>query len=155
MFTRLRIIPEVQLAVWGGLLHGVWEFLHSSFYTDHVRGLWYVVWTRLHCTVGDVMILVASFWLTSLAFRTRRWIRDRNLIAMLIFWMIGLGYTIFSEWFNTTISKTWQYAPSMPVLFGIGLTPILQWLIIPPTVMLLMRRLDRSKSTHGNSDMGD
>lgn len=146
MFTRLRSIPEVQLAVWGGFLHGVWEFLHSSFYTDHVRGLWYVVWTRLHCTVGDIMILMASFWLTSLAFRSRRWIGDRNLIAMFIFWTIGLGYTVFSEWFNTTISKTWQYTPSMPVLFGIGLTPILQWLIIPPTAMLLMRRSGRSES---------
>lgn len=140
MLTRLRSIPEVQLAAWGGLLHGVWEFLHSSFYTDHMHGFWYVVWTRLHCTVGDVMILVASFWLTSLVFRTRRWIRDSNLIAMLLFWIIGLGYTIFSEWFNTTISQMWEYAPMMPILLGIGLTPILQWLTIPPIVILLMRR---------------
>lgn len=137
---RLLRIPEVKLAVWGGLLNAFWEFGHSSLYTDHVRGLWYVVWTRLHCTGGDVMILVITFWIVSLLARSRMWVTDDALWPRVLLVIGGLGYTVFSEWLNTTVRETWAYTDAMPQLFGFGLTPLLQWIIIPPVVLCLMRR---------------
>ena len=132
--------PEVMLLCWGAVLNGAWEFLHSPLYADHSRGIWYVIWARLHCTVGDLMILLAAFWVTCLVFRTRYWLRQPRLFAAVLFMGIGVGYTIYSEWHNTTISKSWAYSPLMPVVFGIGLSPLLQWLLIPPTVMWLIHR---------------
>lgn len=140
--------PVVTLLCWGGVLNGVWEFLHSPLYTDHSRGAWYIIWTRLHCTVGDLMILLAAFWLTCLVFRTRYWLRQPRLLAAVLFAGIGLGYTVYSEWHNTTVSKTWEYSPLMPVIFGIGLSPLLQWVVIPPAVMWLVhRRLARTPAS--------
>mgnify|MGYP003628292918 CR=1 FL=1 len=133
-------IPEVQFAVWGGLLNAIWEFAHSSLYTDHVRGLWYVVWTRLHCTGGDVMILVITFWVVSLLARSRRWATAERLWPKVLFVIGGFSYTLFSEWFNTAVRETWTYTESMPQLFGFGLSPLLQWTVVPPVVMWLMRR---------------
>lgn len=40
-------------------------------------------------------------------------------------------YTVFSEWNNTVITRTWAYSQWMPTLWGIGLSPILRWLLIP------------------------
>jgi len=137
---KLSKAPEVTLLGWGGVLNGVWEFLHSPLYTDHARGAWYIIWTRLHCTVGDLMILLAAFWVTCLVFRTRYWIRQPRASAALLFLGIGLCYTVYSEWYNTTVSKTWQYTPLMPVVFGIGLSPLLQWLLIPPISLWGVRR---------------
>lgn len=133
-------VPEVQLGVWGGLLNAIWEFGHSSLYTDHGRGLWYVVWSRLHCSGGDVMILVITFWVVSLMARSRTWVTDDALWPRVLLVIGGLSYTVFSEWLNTTVRETWAYAESMPQVFGFGLSPLLQWIVVPPVVLYLMRR---------------
>jgi len=55
--------------------------------------------------------------------------------------MIGLVYTFFSEWANIQIFKSWSYNESMPIIpwTRVGLTPVLQWIVIPAVVILLMR----------------
>lgn len=45
--------------------------------------------------------------------------------------LMGLAYTIYSEWHNTTVTLSWAYSPAMPTLFGIGLSPVVQWMVIP------------------------
>jgi len=47
--------------------------------------------------------------------------------------LLGAGYTILSEWLNVEIRRTWSYTAAMPVLpfLGTGLTPLLQWLVVP------------------------
>jgi hypothetical protein len=46
---------------------------------------------------------------------------------------IGVGYTIFSEYLNTVIRRSWTYAELMPTLplLGIGLAPMAQWVVVP------------------------
>jgi hypothetical protein len=113
--------------------------LCGSLYADHSRGWWYVIWTRLHCTVGDLMILLSSFWITSIVFQTRFWIRKPKLVATSVFFVIGFVYTLFSEWHNTTV-ESWEYSPGMPVFLGIGLSPLLQWSVIPPILVFIVQR---------------
>ena len=100
--------------------------------------------TALHGS--DVMILLASFWITSLLFRSRYWFRKSNVVAPLLCVSVGLAYTVFSEWYNTAVAESWQYTDSMPALFGIGVTPLWQWLIVPPIVILIARRRYRDIS---------
>ena len=138
--SKLRGTPEGLLVIWGMGLNGVWEFLHSPLYADHTRGLAYILWTRLHCTVGDLLILLFAFWTTSLLFRTRYWISKGSGLAVVVFVSLGLAYTAWSEWFNTSIRLTWSYSPTMPTVFGIGLSPLLQWVIIPLILLLLMKK---------------
>jgi hypothetical protein len=52
-----------------------------------------------------------------------------------LFTMLGLAYTIWSEWFNTGIKGAWEYARSMPTIAGIGVTPMLQWVVLPPLIV--------------------
>ena len=46
---------------------------------------------------------------------------------------VGLAYTLGSEYVNTEILRSWAYTDAMPRLPGtrIGLTPVLQWLVVP------------------------
>ena len=55
--------------------------------------------------------------------------------------LFGLGYSVFSEWLNTQIRQSWSYTEAMPVLppFGTGLTPFLQWLIVPGVALGYVR----------------
>jgi hypothetical protein len=133
-------VPEVRLAAWGALLNGVWEFLQSPLYADHARGGLYVLWTRLHCTGGDVLILLGAFWITSAVFRDRRWWARPRWGAVLLFLLLGLGYTAWSEIYNTQVRIAWEYTTAMPLVFGLGVAPLLQWVLLPPIILFLVRR---------------
>ena len=47
--------------------------------------------------------------------------------------VLGVAYTILSEWLNVEIRRTWSYTAAMPVLplIGTGLTPLLRWVVVP------------------------
>jgi hypothetical protein len=141
--TPRLLAAERVLALWGFLLNLAWEAGQTPLYEDAGRGLAYLAWTRLHCTAGDVLILLGAFWLTSLAFRGRRWFVRSGLLAPGLFVVLGVAYTAWSEWANTSLRDAWQYRPLMPTLFGIGLAPLLQWLVIPSILVLLLRRSPR------------
>lgn len=44
-----------------------------------------------------------------------------------------LGYTVFSEWLNTSVRASWAYSDLMPVIpvVDLGLSPLAQWIVIP------------------------
>jgi len=143
---------EILVIVWGFALNLIWELAQSPLYTDHANGWRYVSWTRLHCTLGDVLILLSSFWATAAAYRSRRWPVTRGLGAAAVFLSTGLAYTAWSEWFNTTVRAAWAYTPAMPQLFGVGLSPLLQWLVLPALLVVIIRQSEkRSKSIGGNT----
>ncbi len=137
---RLWHVPEVRLVGAAFVLDAIWELLQSPLYADHDRGLLYLLRTRLHCTAGDVLISLAVFLLTSLAFRSRYWFLIPRLLPRAVFVVGGLSYTTFSEWFNTRVALAWEYAPAMPRILGVGLLPLLQWIIIPLVLLAVLRR---------------
>lgn len=134
-------IPEVHLVGWGLLLNAVWEFLQSPLYTDHARGFAYVLWNRLHCTAGDALLLLGAFWGTSIVVRGRRWWARPRWGAVLLFLLLGLAYTAWSEHYNTVVRRSWEYTAAMPRLFGLGAAPLLQWFLLPPVILVLVRRI--------------
>ena len=57
--------------------------------------------------------------------------------AVMVALVLGVGYTIYSEWMNVNVRGNWAYAPAMPTLPGIGtgLFPLLQWIVVPTTTL--------------------
>ena len=136
----LRRLPELPVAGLAFGLNAVWEFLQSPLYADHGRELGYLLRTRLHCAGGDTLILLFAFGVTSLIFRSRQWLRDGRRGPTALFVALGFAYTVWSEWFNTQVTLSWQYADSMPRVVGIGLAPLAQWLAIPFLLVLIFRK---------------
>jgi hypothetical protein len=136
----LRRFPELSLVVLGFGLNAVWEFLQSPLYADHGRDLEYLLRSRLHCAGGDTLILLFAFGVTSLASRSRQWLRDGRPWPTVLFVALGFAYTVWSEWFNTQVAFSWQYAESMPRILGIGVAPLAQWLTIPFLLALILRK---------------
>jgi len=138
---------------WMFALSLAWEAAHVRLYT-----IWqeaaaaYIAFSIAHCTLGDVLIGAAALALALLAGRAGpllQWRWDRIAAVTAI---TGTGYTLFSEWMNITLLRSWTYSKAMPTLdiagFEIGLTPLAQWLVLPPLALYLGRaalsRSDRS-----------
>jgi len=52
----------------------------------------------------------------------------------------GLVVTAALEMCNVYVLHRWAYGVEMPRVFGVGITPLLQWLLLPPATLWLARR---------------
>ncbi len=115
-------------------LHLAWEILQLPLYTLWSKGsLRDQSFAVVHCTVGDLMIAGLSL-LVSLAILCRpTWPAAGSRRVWLLTLLLGVGYTIYSEWMNVSVRGTWAYSDLMPTLpvSGTGLAPLLQWIIVP------------------------
>ena len=137
-FIGWRYLP------WLAGLNLAWEVLQLPLYT-----IWseasagYIAFAVVHCTLGDVVIGWASLVLALVLGREGtlpqwHWLRIGGLMVIL-----GPGYTMFSEWLNTTLFR-WRYSELMPTVniggMDFGVSPLLQWLLLPPLALYLARR---------------
>jgi hypothetical protein len=93
----------------------------------------------MHCTVGDVIIAVAGFVLAGFALQDPDWTFSRPWAGGAIATAFGLIYTAYGEWHNVYQVGSWGYAPDMPLVFGIGVSPLLQWLVVPLLSLSIFR----------------
>ena len=108
----------------------------------------------LHCTAGDVMIGTTSL-LAAVIFSGRRdWPRARHGRVLGSATFAGVAYTAFSEWLNTQVTMSWQYAESMlrVPLLGTGMAPLLQWIVIPLAAYLLALSFDGASHRNREDD---
>lgn len=139
---RLTSLPELNIAFFSFLLNFAWEALQTPFFVDISDNINTIIWYRFHCTLGDVMISLGSFWLVALISRNRIWFLNPTKGKLLLLVAFGVSYTIFSEIKNVSLNKLWGYSDLMPVIPGIeiGVIPLIQWIIIPPLLVFIVRR---------------
>ena len=128
------------------VLHGLWETAQLPLYTlwedtDRRRVLSYL----FHCIAGDILIAVTLFLSVAALFRDSAWPVHRPWRGGAVMIVLGLAYTVFSEWYNVYRVGAWAYAEAMPRILGIGLTPLLQWLVVPVVMLILWHRVPRGQ----------
>jgi hypothetical protein len=132
------------LAASGFLINFFWEMVQSPLYDD-VKSKPYVeiLTSRLHCTLGDVAILLGAYWIVALATGDRFWVLQGRMRDVATFTALGLGYTVVSEWVNVDLRSAWGYAAAMPRVpwIGTGLAPVMQWVLLPPLIAVGTRRI--------------
>ena len=99
----------------------------------------------LHCTLGDVVIGTAAFGFAAWLFGRVDWPIHRPWGGTAIVIAIGTMFTAWSEWNNVYRLKLWAYGPAMPTILGIGVSPLLQWIVLPLLIVLTVRMLDRRR----------
>ncbi len=143
---RLVNQPEFSFFIFGVLLNFPWEFLQVPFF----KGLpdaphWDAVRLCAWATLGDGIIILIGYWTTAAAWRDRWWFMRPAVLKLAAFIAVGLIITILLEQLATSSSHPvwrWRYSEMMPLIpgIGIGLTPFLQWILIPPLVVWFSRR---------------
>ncbi len=116
-------------------LHLVWEFVHMPLYTLWSKGtVGDIAFAAVHCTGGDILIGM-SVLLVAILTVNKPWPTRSAITSSVgaITLVLGVCYTVFSEWLNIVVRQSWQYADAMPIvpLIDTGLSPLAQWIVVP------------------------
>ncbi|MBI3434522.1 MAG: hypothetical protein HY056_05520 [Proteobacteria bacterium] len=120
-----------------------WEIAHLPLYTIWREGSRAeIAFAVVHCTGGDMLIAGVVLLLALFGFGNAHWPDERYGAVALFALVAGIGYTIFSEWLNTTVRVSWAYSDLMPTLplIGVGISPLAQWTLIPLLAFFWARR---------------
>ena len=141
-FRAILAAPEFNIAVFSFLLHFVWEFVQAPTYAGMVEmNHWDGIKLCMSATFGDAGFAMTAFVVTSISARTRHWYRSPAAAQYMLYIGIGIGLTVGFEYYYTQVSLRWTYSNLMPLVppFGTGLSPLLQWLIVPLATLWLTR----------------
>ena len=140
LLTRITSLPEFNIYIFAFLLNFVWEMLQMPLFAlpPADTPYWPVIKMCAAATVADGFIMLIAYWTASAFARSRYWFVAAERGHVLIFLITGLAITSAIELIATEMG-VWQYSPLMPVLFGVGLSPFMQW-VIPPLITLWFTR---------------
>jgi hypothetical protein len=116
----------------------VWEAAQLPLYTLWVEGTRaQLAYALFHCTLGDVLIGATTLFAAITLMRARSWPTKGFRPVSYVTVILALAYTVFSEWLNVEVRQSWAYRDIMPRLpwLGTGLSPILQWMVVPPLAL--------------------
>src|SRR3989344_1326574 len=115
----------------------IWEISQSFLYMPHYVGIAELIKVHFIASLGDVVIIGIIFLLSYLIFGFN-FLKDKysvkNLFVVII---IGLTMAVLIEKYALLTSR-WEYNSAMPIipLLKVGLTPILQMILIPLSIIL-------------------
>ena len=131
--------PWARLALFSASLNVVWEMLAMSFYDGRTSGTGIGIAMCLTAALGDVGIALGAYAIAA-RLSTRQWIVRPTLLPFMTYVACGLVVTILSEYLNVHILQRWSYRSQMLTVAGVAMLPMLQWLVLPPIVLLLSRQ---------------
>ena len=133
LLGALRCYLGVSIAA-----HLVWEIAQLPLFTLWTAGtVRQQAFAVLHCTVGDAMIAALSLLMALVVFARSTWPSSDVARVYAASLALGMGFTIYSEWLNTSVRGSWAYSDLMPIVpvTGTGLAPLVQWFVIPTMAM--------------------
>jgi hypothetical protein len=126
--------------LWLFALNLVWEVVQLPLYAMGRYSEWPALgYAVLHCTLGDAAMAFASYLIAALATGSPRWPLCRPLTGLAVVLVAGELYTIWAEWYNVYVLRSWAYAAGMPTIRGIGVAPLAQWLVLPVLALTILR----------------
>ncbi|HVT02590.1 MAG TPA: hypothetical protein VHL58_04340 [Thermoanaerobaculia bacterium] len=128
-------------------LHFAWEMMQAKWF-ESMQGLPLsrATLTCARASFGDLVITALAFTLAALVGGGAKWPTSRRvLVAAAVFIATGIAITAGYERFALGRGM-WRYDDTMPILFGIGALPLLQWLLLPLIEVMLFRLIDKRAS---------
>lgn len=141
---RLRPLrwPEAQIAIFSFLLNYPWEMLQSPLFGGMSEGAhWEKVKVCTLAALADAVISLMSYWMAAVVARNRAWPLNPKPAPWLTYMAVGLGLTMLGERLALGPLALWEYSAAMPLVpvIEVGISPMLQWLVLPPLVLWFAR----------------
>jgi hypothetical protein len=123
-------------------LFALWEIAQLPLYTIwEEEGVRASLLAALHCTAGDALLAFSSL-LGAMALAALSPTLKKSIGVMAMTILLGMIATAVIEMVSTQWLQRWAYGPLMPVdpVFGIGLSPLAQWFVVPAIGLYFLRR---------------
>lgn len=147
MIHRLTLTRNIEsnIVVFALLLNFPWEILQAPLFAgmadgpfiDAIRGC-------AQGTLGDAVIMLFAYWTVSGIDASRDWILRPSGRQLTLFVSVGVVITAVIEWLAIRGHwvQSWTYSTAMPVVpvIGVGLSPLLQWIVLPLLLVWFVRR---------------
>jgi len=95
-------------------------------YTDHVIDSDKYVRMMVYMSFMDAVTILAMYLVCAFFMKNILWLKEVNRKRTGIFFILGLFVAVVAEYWAVYVSHEWHYNQYMPVIFGIGLSPLLQ-----------------------------
>ena len=132
-----------SLFFFGFLLNFVWEVTQAPLYALTglgTRDLVPFIAIRWWVSFGDAFTIFVAYLVISAIFRNERWIAKKIVAPWAVFLLGLMVWQAGIEYFSVYIWHRWAYGILMPTILGIGISPLLQMLIVPPIAIFLSRK---------------
>lgn len=152
--------PGIAYFVCGFVLHLIWENAQMPLFEsgdNSVRDNFLMcLWAT---ATGDMLFMLTLFLTVALIHRNIWWVCDRASYSHPATWfvpiIVGVLLAVSFELWAVHATNRWVYG-SMPIIpvVKIGLTPVLQMIVIPPLVIACARCLTKPpKQMTGEQDV--
>lgn len=126
----------LKLFIFAFLLNVLWEFCHSQLYVTCLKmPLPSLIRLLLRVSFFDAVWIVIFVEVINLLLSTS--LPLESFIGIVLFFMFTITYAIVIE-VHAKRTKRWEYAKSMPKVFGVGISPLIQLFITGILAMILI-----------------
>lgn len=141
--THLAELPELNVGVFALLLNFPWEFLQAPLFKGMAAAPhWPATRVCAAAALGDAGVNLVVYWIISASIGSRQWVRAPAPRAIVGFIACIVVLNLGIEKVATDAFGRWAYAEPMPIvpLIRVGAAPLLQWILLPPIALWLVRR---------------
>ncbi len=123
------------------LLNFAWELLQMPLYDNTSFKINHVAFCALG-SVADAIMVLLIYWGLAFIFKNPFWMRPLKWQRIVVAILIGSLGSILSEMRHLSLGN-WAYSDLMPLLplVKVGLSPILQFMILPLLIYILSFKL--------------
>ena len=132
---------EIFASLWflGFLINIPWEFLHSRLYTTCRNQTWREnIPLLITMSLKDGFFISLFYVILSFSFGVRDITRAPGALILFIF--LALAFSFFDEQISIR-KKRWEYAPEMPLVSGVGVTPLFEIAVTGVTTFFILFRV--------------
>ena len=131
----IRLIPPLFIVSF--FLNLLWEVRHSTLYTTcHEMPFRKYVPLILTMSVKDAFWIVFFY---SCAVLLTKASPPLSSLTILIFIIFTLSFSFIDEWISVR-RKRWEYAPTMPRVFGVGISPLFELAVTGGASLFIVSR---------------
>ncbi len=119
------------------ILNFLWEISQAFLYAPHFVGIAGLITVHLRAGLGDVLMVFIILALDTLILN-RIFVGEKTAVKRyLVIMLIGFVLATLVEKYALATGR-WSYASLMPIIpfLNVGLTPILQMIVIPSVIII-------------------
>jgi magnesium-transporting ATPase (P-type) len=132
----------ISVGLFAFLFNFVWESFHSfSLYENHKIDSDQYVLMMGHMSLLDALTILGIYLVIAVFERNIFWVKRMDKKQNYLIFILGLVVAVLAEYQAVYVKQEWSYNKFMPVIYGIGLSPLIQLSITGLASSWLTKRL--------------